>query len=116
MEVTLVKGKTAPAFDTEKIRERRTVRTGFLSEALRKEDVVALIGSDSEVKQIQYLPTSGRESRYINEQTVAANRLQSFRDPAQRELADWIRFSSRDAARHRDGLTTAGMEIEGISG
>jgi hypothetical protein len=31
-------------------------------------------------------------------------------------LADWIRFSSKDAEKYRDGLTTAGMEIEGISG
>ena len=33
---------------------------------------------------------------------------------AQRELADWIRFSSDDAAKHRDGLTTASMEIGGL--
>ena len=29
-------------------------------------------------------------------------------------MADWIRFSSKDAEQHEDGLTLAGMEIEGI--
>ncbi|MGI8500063.1 MAG: hypothetical protein ACR2LR_02845 [Hassallia sp.] len=32
------------------------------------------------------------------------------------ELADWIRFSTKDAEKYRDGLTTASMEIEGFSG
>lgn len=116
IEVKLAKGKNTPSFDTAKIRERRTVRTGFRSEVLRKEDVRALVVSESDSLWIQYLPSSGRESQYIDKQTLTANRLQSYRDPAQRELADWIRFSSRDAASHRDGLTTAGMEIEGIPG
>jgi hypothetical protein len=31
-------------------------------------------------------------------------------------LADWIRFSSKDAETYRDGLTTGSMEINGISG
>jgi hypothetical protein len=52
----------------------------------------------------------------INEQTIIANRLQSYRNPAQEELADWIRFSSKNAEKYRDGLTTASMEIEGVSG
>ena len=33
-----------------------------------------------------------------------------------KELADWIRFSSNDAEKYCDGLTTASMEIEGIPG
>jgi len=62
------------------------------------------------------LPNTSKESQFVNEQTIAANRLQSYRDPAQQELADWIRFSSQDAEKYRDGLTTASMEIEGFSG
>jgi hypothetical protein len=39
-----------------------------------------------------------------------------YRDPAQQELANWIRFSSHDAEKYRDGLTTASIEIDGIPG
>ena len=52
----------------------------------------------------------------INEQTIEANRIQAYRDPAQQELAEWMRFSNKDAEKFRDGLTTASMEIEGIPG
>lgn len=113
-EVRLVKETSKNAFDIAKIKNRRTVRSDFLSDALKKEDFAYL--ADSEPEYIHYLPVGSKESRYINEQTIEANRLQSYRDPAQSELADWIRFSSGDAEKYRDGLTTAGMEITGISG
>ena len=114
MEVKLVKKDAKNSFDISKIKSRRTVRSDFLSDALKKEDFAYLAGSETEF--IHYLPVGSKESQYINEQTIEANRLQSYRDPAQAELADWIRFSSRDAEKYRDGLTTAGMEITGISG
>jgi hypothetical protein len=114
MEVTISKAKSAEAFDTEKIKNRRTVRSGFLRDLLKPEDIKDLI--DSEPELIHYLPATGRESQFIDQQTIEANRLQADRDPAQQELADWIRFSSRDAEKYRDGLTTASMEIEGTAG
>ena len=112
MEVSLTKEATKNTFDIEKIKTRRTVRSNFLSDNLKKEDLDYLIDSDF----IHYLPAASQESYFINEQTIEANRLQADRDPAQQELADWIRFSSQDADTYRDGLTTAGMEIEGFSG
>jgi Nitroreductase family len=114
MEVKLIKKQSKNAFDIAKIKTRRTVRSNFLSDVLKKEDLKYLI--DSEPEFIHYLPNDSKESQFINEQTIEANRLQSYRDSAQQELADWIRFSNKDADRHRDGLTTAGMEIEGIPG
>ncbi len=63
-----------------------------------------------------FFPNTSKEYLWLNEQTIEANRVQSFRDEAQQELADWIRFSSKDAEKQLDGLTTAGMEIEGIPG
>jgi hypothetical protein len=81
---------------------------------LKKEDIAYLVNSEPEF--IHYLPASDKESKFIDQQTITANRLQSDRNPAQQELADWIRFSSKDAEKYRDGLTTAGMEIEGFSG
>ena len=114
MEVSLTKEATKSTFDIEKIKTRRTVRSNFLSDDLKKEDLDYLIDSESDF--IHYLPAASKESQFISEQTIEANRLQAYRDPAQRELADWIRFSSHDANAHRDGLTTGGMEIEGFSG
>jgi nitroreductase len=39
------------------------------------------------------------QSKFIDEQMIVANRLQSYRDLAQQELANWIRFSSHDAEK-----------------
>jgi GNAT superfamily N-acetyltransferase len=37
-------------------------------------------------------------------------------DPAQQELAHWVRWGRADVQRHRDGLTAAGMGINGVAG
>ena len=114
MEVKLSKKASTNKFDITKITSRRTVRSDFLSDLLKQEDITYLV--DSEPEFIHYLPNTSKESKFIDEQTIVANRLQSYRDPAQQELANWIRFSSKDAEKYRDGLTTAGMEITGIPG
>ncbi len=114
MDVSLIKGSSVTPIDVEKIKSRRTMRGRFLEVPLRADDLAHLLGSESE--SMRYLPVAGKEAQFINEQTIEANRLQAYRDPAQGELADWVRFSSRDALSHRDGLTTGGMEITGMSG
>lgn len=114
MDVKLVRQKQKNGFDIAAMENRRTVRSSFRREALKKDDLKFLV--DSEPEFINYLPTDGKECLWTNEQTIEANRLQASRDPAQQEMADWIRFSRRDANHYRDGLATAGMEIEGISG
>jgi hypothetical protein len=114
MEVKLIKEALKNDFEIAKIKNRRTIRSNFLSDVLKKEDLKYLVNSEPEF--IHYLPNTNKESQFIDEQTIIANRLQSYRNPAQQELADWIRFSSKDAEKYRDGLTTASMEIEGFSG
>lgn len=114
MEVKLNKTGSKNSFDISKIKNRRTVRSNFLSDELKKEDIQNLVNSDSEF--VHYLPSTSKESQFISSQTIVANRLQIDRDPAQQELAEWIRFSSKDAEKYRDGLTTASMEIKGFSG
>ncbi len=114
MDVRLVKAVARDAVNVASMKLRRTVRAGFLNDPLRQEDVAHLVGAEMEF--IHHLPAAGREARFINEQTIEANRLQTYRDPAQQELADWIRFSSADARKYRDGLTTGSMEIEGMAG
>ena len=114
VDVVLIKSNSIGTFDTKKIKRRRTVRSNYLRDALKKEDVDYLI--NGETNFFHFIPNTAKENQWLNEQTIEANRMQSHRDAAQKELADWIRFSSKDAEKYRDGLTTAGMEIEGIPG
>ena len=65
---------------------------------------------------MHFIENSTKEYQWLNEQTIEANRIQSYRDTAQEELANWIRFSGKEAEKYCDGLTTASMEIEGIPG
>jgi hypothetical protein len=114
MEVKLVKKEPKNAFDISKIKSRRTVRSNFLNDVLKKEDLKYLVNSEPDF--IHYLPATSKENQFINEQTIEANRLQAYRNPAQQELANWTRFSNKNAKKYRDGLTTASMEIEGVPG
>ena len=111
--VKLTKSDQAAAYDTQQITNRRTVRSDYLRTPLKSADLTYLINGEP---AMHFLPNTTKEHRWLNEQTIEANRIQSYRDVAQQELADWIRFSSDDAAAHRDGLTTASMEIDGIPG
>lgn len=114
LEVKLTRKDSKTNFDPAKIKERRTVRSGYLGDVLWKEDVEYLVGSEWDF--VHYLPFSSKESQFIDEQTIEANRIQTYRDSAQQELAEWIRFSSTEAEKYRDGLTTASMEIDGFAG
>lgn len=114
MIVKLAKMVNLPAYDVEQIKSRRTVRSDFRNEAIKKEDLKFLIGEDED--KIQYAATGSKESTWLDAKTIEANQLQTYRDAAQQELASWIRFSSKEATKHYDGLTTASMEINGISG
>lgn len=101
-------------YDVEQIKQRRTLRSNYLKDVLKKEDSSFLTVEENDF--IHYIPNTSKEHVWLNEQTIEANRIQTYRDDAQKELADWIRFSSEDAALHLDGLTLAGMEIEGVPG
>ncbi len=114
VEVKLRKSGNTPAYDTQKIIRRRTVRSNYLGDVLKQEDVTYLTNGEPDF--IHFIPNTATNYHRLNEQTIEANRIQSYRDAAQQELADWIRFSSRDADKYRDGLTTASMEIDGIPG
>jgi len=112
-EIKLIKAINSAKFNIEKIRQRRTVRSNYLGDVLKKEDVAYLTNNETDF--IHYISNSSKEHQWLNEQTIEANRMQAYRDDAEKELADWIRFSSNDAKAHCDGLTIASMEIEGIT-
>jgi hypothetical protein len=112
VEVKLSKANIALKYDIEKIKHRRTVRNNYLNDVLKKEDVQYLLNDETD--SIHYIANTTKENAWLNEQTIEANRIQAYRDAAQGELADWIRFSSKDAEKYKDGLTLASMEIEGV--
>jgi hypothetical protein len=114
MDVKLAKSINATSFDVKQIKERRTVRSDYLSDTLKKEDVDYLTKEEPDF--MHYLSNATNEFQILNEQTIEANRMQIYRNDAQNELANWIRFSNKDAERNSDGLTLAGMEIDGMAG
>jgi hypothetical protein len=114
MDVKLKKNESTPKYDVQQIKLRRTVRSNYLNQVLKGEDIHALVNGEEETTF--YLPNTTKEHKWLNEQTIEANRAQTYRDAAQEELANWMRFSSKTAATKCDGLTTASMEIEGIPG
>jgi hypothetical protein len=114
VEIRLSKSPAAVKYDIQQIKARRTVRSDFLSDVLKRADVDYLVDEDADC--IHYIPNSMKEHQWLNEQTIEANRIQGYRDAAQKELADNIRFSTQDAKDNEDGLTLAGMEIDGITG
>ncbi len=114
VDVKLTKAVGIIKYNIDQIKHRRTVRSNYLNDVLKKEDILYLL--DEETDFIHYLPNTSKEHQWLNEQTIEANKIQAYRDEAQSELANWIRFSSKDAAEHMDGLTLAGMEIDGVPG
>ncbi len=112
IEVTLKKTGNRAEFNPENIKLRRTLRSGYLNETIRAEHIDFLTTGDAD--WYRFIPNTSREFQWLNEQTIEANRRQAYRDDAQAELGDWMRFSSKDAHEFCDGLTTAGMEISGI--
>lgn len=114
MEVRLKKTSGVPKYDVDKIVKRRTVRSGYLADMMKQDDISYLLMHEDDFSH--YIDHGTKEYNWLNEQTIEANRIQAFRAPAQKELSEWIRFSSSDAQRYCDGLTTAGMEINGIPG
>jgi hypothetical protein len=100
-------------YPLSRLPSRRTLRTGYVDDLLRREDLLAVTGGTPE---FAYFARDSRPARYLAEATIDANRRQAYREPAQQELADWIRWSKTDQERLRNGLTPAGMEIGGLAG
>ena len=113
-EVKLFKTSKGNGSELRQILNRRTVRANLLTEKLKTEDLNGLIADEPD--DLHFLARGSKEYYWLNDQTIEANRIQSYRDPAQKELADWIRFSSKAAKKYEDGLTTASMEMDGFKG
>lgn len=113
VKISLKKGRQGN-YPLKRLASRRTVKQGFRPDEIRSEDVKAL--SDPLKGQLFYYPRGSDHAKCIQEAALETFRLQTYRDEAQKELADWIRFSNEDARKYRDGLTTESMDIKGFGG
>jgi hypothetical protein len=106
MDVRLQKTSGLIKYDTNKLIKRRTVRSGYLIDPLKKEDASYILEGEKYFSHL--IPNGTKEYNWLNEQTIEANRLQSYRDAAQKELSEWIRFSNcRHGARRLSGMVTS---------
>ncbi len=103
----------AIACPVDTMRARRTVRNGMNTKELKRGDIDSVTGKHS---GFIYIPRLSAEGKYLAEATLEANKAQTWRNEAQEELADWIRWSKREQRRHLNGLTPASMEITGMAG
>lgn len=122
VDIRLRKGQ-AREFPIEKIKTRRTVRNNFLDREIAADDLRYITLHDKRPHLVEvmmphvfYFPNRSSQGKHLQEGTIEANKKQAFRDPAQEELANWIRWSNKDAEEHRNGLTPDSMEIGGIAG
>jgi len=97
-----LKKTTSGTYPLERLTLRRTVKNGFLSKEIRNEDVKVL--SEPHADRLFYYPRGTDHARCIQEGTVESYRAQTYRDDAQKELANWIRFSNAEARKHRTAL------------
>ncbi len=101
-------------FSSRQLESRRTLREGLINHELNSAFITRLRKKTQ--TSFRYFPLNSAMSKRIAEATCDAFRQQTQNDKAQAELSRWIRFSEKDIAKHRDGLTPASMEIEGFAG
>lgn len=114
LEVDLKRGAAAAYADVDALVRRRTLQTGFAAVPVQPADIQFLIGGDG--AHCHFFPPASAEGRYLTAATLAANQQQVARDDAQGELAHWVRWNRAAVQQHRDGLTAAGMGINGVAG
>lgn len=107
--------RPGPAYpDLTALLGRRTLRTGFAAVPIQPADMQRLTAS--EAAHCHFLSPASELGTYLTTATLLANQRQTAHDPAQRELAHWVRWDAAAVQRHRDGLTASGLGIEGPAG
>jgi len=77
IDVKLTKAPGLLGFDINKIINRRTVRSNYLNDGLRKEDAAYLFSDEKDF--FNFIQSGSKEYVHLNEQTIEANMLQSYR-------------------------------------
>lgn len=93
---------------------RTTLRIPFDTLSIRSIDIEKLVTIAPE--NIIFVPSNSPDGLIIAKKELEAYTIQAFQKDAQDELASWMRFSNKDVNSKRDGLTPAGMGINGIGG
>jgi hypothetical protein len=96
------------------LEQRMTLRTPYSKNSIKKEDVNTLLTDTDNCTK--FISMDNIQGKYIAAKTLEAYASQSVRDDAKNELAEWIRFSNKHVKEKKDGLTTAGMGINGFAG
>lgn len=111
--VTLTGIEVRP-YPVGRITSRKTVKNGFLDTALRDDHLMKL--SEPLSGHFYYFPIKTRHGECIRNGAAASFQAWLDSSTAQQEHIAWLRMTNARALQERDGLTTDGMEIEGISG
>jgi nitroreductase len=111
--ITLHRDKPT-AYDVQAIRNRRTVRQGYMPKEIAAAHVRIL--AEQTDGHLAYFPRGSEHAACLRDATVENYRVQAGRDEAQQELVRWLRLDDRAVREHRDGLSLEGMEITGIKG
>ncbi|MBA3008707.1 MAG: nitroreductase [Proteobacteria bacterium] len=107
--------RMAPAdIPLNRLASRRTVKTNLLARELKLADVTAF--SRATKGNLYYFPRGTRHCDLMEKEAIDNFKLQFDNQKAMEEAAIWTRLSDTEARKFRDGLTTDGMEINGISG
>jgi hypothetical protein len=104
--------KTATGISDQVIKQRRTIRKHLQKTAITREDIKHLVANNH--SKIMYYPLASKEGTYLKDATLLANKAQVYRDDAQAELANWIRWTEGEAREYGNGLSPESMEMEGI--
>lgn len=95
------------------LEKRRIVRKGHLSKPLSADDKEKL--KTDVISKVYYFDRESEEGKLIEKVVLESNLVQTKREDAVKELADWIRWSDEEIKKKRDGLTPSGMEIGGLA-
>lgn len=95
-------------YPVRRLVRRRTLRSGHSPEELSGSDVEGLLARLDGTGT--YLARGSKEADWLQEAEVEAMRKQTWRDPAQRELSNWMHLDRSRAERRQDGLTPETME------
>ncbi len=107
--------KTHPEnMDLRRLTSRRTVKTHLSDRQLTPKDVNAF--SHLADGHLFYFAKGTTHADHMTEQAVANYISQMKNRKAVREMAKWTRLKDSTIKEHRDGLTPAGMEIQGLAG
>ncbi|MCF8126219.1 MAG: hypothetical protein K9J51_08345, partial [Desulfotignum sp.] len=113
--VSLRLEKTQPEnMDLHRLTSRRTVKSHLSDRQLTPGDVNAF--SRLTDGHLFYFAKGTTHADHMAEQAVANYIIQMENTAAVKEMAKWTRLKDSTIKEHRDGLTPAGMEIQGFAG